>query len=79
MTLNTIHYKEMCLIFNFTVIQTYNMNLLKQEKESVFKKTRIKILYIQIYFSQLIGKTQDILFMCLNMFVFSSCLRRKMT
>ena len=70
MTLNTIHCKELCLVFNFTVIQTHNMDLIKQEKEFVFRKTRIKILYIQIYLNQFIGKTPDILFMCINMFVF---------
>ena len=70
MTLNTIHYKEPWLVFNFTVIQTHNMDLIKQEKEFVFRKTRIKILYIQIYLNQFIGKTPDILFMCINMFVF---------
>ena len=70
MILNTIHYKEMCLIFNFTIIQTHYMDLIKQEKEFIFRKTRIKILYIQIYLNQFIGKTPVILFMCINMFVF---------
>ena len=52
------------------------MDLIKQEKEFVFRKTRIKIFYIQVYLNQFIGTIPDILFISMY---FSSCLRPKMT
>lgn len=55
-------------MLDFTVIQTHNMDLIKQEKKFVFRKTRIKTLYIQVYLNQFIGTTPDILF--ISMFVF---------
>lgn len=44
------------------------MDLIKQEKEFVFRKTRIKIFYIQVYLNQFIGTIPYILF--ISMFVF---------